>query len=161
MDSNCWLWMCIGAGVGNFSTLGACPRTDHLEIIDGSSSQRYCGTSTPAPLTTTNTITVKLHLVTGDASGVGFLGTACCSVSVTIDNSAGMWRWSCYRIIGFANFYFSRFNLDYSMCIQQSAPDGLIRNKDCQQLNNFVCELLGSDFSEPPLGNVWSRAIYY
>ena len=65
-----------------YTTLGGCPG-DYLEISDGSSSQRYCGTSTPAPLTTTNTITVKLHLVTGDASGVGFLGTACCSVAMT------------------------------------------------------------------------------
>ena len=79
--------MCAGAGVGNYTTLGACPRTDHLEISDGSSTQHYCGTSTPAPLTTTNTITVKLHLVDYDGSGTGFLATVCCSVNITTDET--------------------------------------------------------------------------
>ena len=41
--------------------MGRCSN-GYLEISDGSSSQRYCGTSTPAPLTTTNTITVKVQL---------------------------------------------------------------------------------------------------
>ena len=76
--------------MGNYTTLGPCPHTDHLEISDGSSTQRYCGTSTPAPLTTTNTITVKLHLVGG--GGKGFLATTCCSVAVTTDVSTGEWR---------------------------------------------------------------------
>ena len=91
MDSYCRLWLCSGAGVGNsiYSTLGGCLPGDYLEISDGSSSQRYCGTSTPAPLTTTNTITVKLHLVEGDVSGAEFLATACCSVGVTTDVSTG------------------------------------------------------------------------
>ena len=82
--------MCVGAGVGTsiYTNLGECPG-DYLEISDGSSSQRYCGTSTPAPLTTTNTITVKLHLVDFDVSGMGFLATVCCSVDVTTDDSAG------------------------------------------------------------------------
>ena len=75
------------SGVG----VGRCTG-DYLEISDGSSTQRYCGTSTPAPLTTTNTITVKLHLVDGDGvSGAGFLATACCSVAVTTDVT-GEWR---------------------------------------------------------------------
>ena len=85
--------MCVGAGVGNsthyntsiYTTLGGCLPGDYLEISDGSSSQRYCGTSTPAPLTTTNTITVKLHLVDYDVSGTGFLATVCCSVNITTD----------------------------------------------------------------------------
>ena len=84
--------MCAGAGVGNYTTTGPCPRTDYLEISDGSSSQRYCGTSTPAPLTTTNTFTVKLHLVDYDVSRTGFLAAACCSVGVTTDVSTGEWR---------------------------------------------------------------------
>ena len=62
-----------------------CLPGDYLEISDGSSSQRYCGTSTPAPLTTTNTITVKLHLVDYDVSGTGFLATVCCSINITTD----------------------------------------------------------------------------
>ena len=68
--------------MGNYTTLAGC-LGDHLEIIDGSSSQRYCGTSTPAPLTTTNTITVKL--LTGNGGGTGFLASICCSVQVTTD----------------------------------------------------------------------------
>jgi len=56
---------------------------------EGSSTQRYCGTTIPAKLTTTNTITVKLHLVEGDVSGAGFLATACCSLDVTTDDSTG------------------------------------------------------------------------
>ena len=55
---------------------------DYLEISEGSSTQRYAGTSTPAPLTTTNTITVKL--LTGNGSK-GFLASICCSVQVTTD----------------------------------------------------------------------------
>ena len=74
----------VGVGVGE------CPG-DYLEISDGSSSKSYCGTSPPAPLTTTNTITVKLHLVDYDVSGTGFLATACCSVGVTTDVSTGEW----------------------------------------------------------------------
>ena len=77
--------------MGNYTTMGACPRTDHLEISDGSGTQRYCGTSTPAPLTTTNTITVKLHLYDDGVSGAGFLATACCSVGVTTDVSTSEW----------------------------------------------------------------------
>ena len=77
--------------MGNYTTMGACPRTDYLEISDGSSSQRYCGTSTPAPLTTTNTITVKLHLE-DDGVRSKFLATACCSVAVTTDVNTGEWR---------------------------------------------------------------------
>ena len=80
------LWLCVGAGIGNstyYTTLGGCLPGDHLEISDGSSSQRYCGTSTPAPLTTTNTITVKLHLVDHDVSGTGSKATICCSMGVT------------------------------------------------------------------------------
>ena len=77
-------------GTSIYTTLGGCAG-DYLEISDGSSSQRYCGTSTPAPLTTTNTITVKLHLVDYDVSGTGFLATACCSVAVTTDVSTGEW----------------------------------------------------------------------
>ena len=91
--------MFLGAGVGStnehyvayYATLtDGCLPGDYLEISDGSSSQRYCGTSTPAPLTTTNTITVKLHLVRDDGVyGAGFLATACCSVAVTTDVSTG------------------------------------------------------------------------
>ena len=94
--------MCVGAGVGNsthyntsiYTTLmGGCLPGDYLEISDGSSSQRYCGTSTPAPLTTTNTITVKLHLVDhDDRRGTGFLATVCCSVGVTTDVNTGEWK---------------------------------------------------------------------
>ena len=93
MDSYCRLWLCSGAGVGNsiYTTLGRCLPGDYVEISDGSSSQRYSCTSTPAPLTTTNTITVKLHLVDYDESGTGFLATACCSVGVTTDVSTGEW----------------------------------------------------------------------
>ena len=74
--------------MGSYTTLGGCLPGDHLEISDGSSTQRYCGTSTPAPLTTTNTITVKFRLywdgVVGN-EGAGFLATVCCSVGVTTD----------------------------------------------------------------------------
>ena len=94
--------MFLGAGVGStnehyvayYATLtDGCLPGDYLEISDGSSSQRYCGTSTPAPLTTTNTITVKLHLVDyGDVSDTGFLATACCSVGVSTNVSTGEWR---------------------------------------------------------------------
>ena len=81
---------CAGAGVGTYT---GCLAGDYLEISDGSSSQRYCGTSTPVPLTTTNTVTVKLHLVDYDGvSDTGFLATACCSVDVTTDVSTGEWR---------------------------------------------------------------------
>ena len=75
--------MRIGAGLGNYTTTGACPRSDYLEISDGSSTQHYCGTSTPAPLTTTNTITVKLHLVDDDGRGSAFKATITGSVGVT------------------------------------------------------------------------------
>ena len=89
MDSYCRLWLCSGAGVGNSiyttQTIDGCLLGDYVEIRDGSSSQRYSCTSTPAPLTTTNTITVKLHLVYGDVSGAGLLATACCSVNITTD----------------------------------------------------------------------------
>ena len=79
-------------GISNYTTLGGCLPGDYLEISDGSSSQRYCGTSTPAPLTTTNTITVKLHLVDYDGIGAGVLASICCSVGVTTDVSTGEWR---------------------------------------------------------------------
>ena len=71
--------------MGNYTTLtiDGCLPGDHLEISDGSSSQRYCGTSTPAPLTTTNTITVKLHLVDYDGRGAVFKATIVGSVGVT------------------------------------------------------------------------------
>ena len=76
---------CAGAGVGTYT---GCLAGDYLEISEGSSAQRYCGTSTPAPLTTTNTITVKFRLywdgVVGN-EGAGFLATVCCSVGVTTD----------------------------------------------------------------------------
>ena len=92
--------MCPGAGVGNstyynssiYTTLGGCLPGDYLEISEGSSSQRYCGTSAPAPLTTTNTIKVKLHLVEGDERGAWFQATACCLVNVTTDVSSGECR---------------------------------------------------------------------
>ena len=45
----------------------------------------------PAPLTTTNTITVKFRLYYDGVSGAGFLATACCSVQVTTDVSTGEW----------------------------------------------------------------------
>ena len=62
---------------------------DYLEISDGASTQRYCGTSIPAPLTTTNTITVKLQLEKpqGGVRGTGFVAKACCKVAVTTDIS--------------------------------------------------------------------------
>ena len=84
-------WLCVGAGVGNYTTLGPCPRTDYLEISDGSSIQRYCGTSTPAPLTTTNTITVKLQLVDYDGTGAAFLATFPGSADVTTDVNTLIW----------------------------------------------------------------------
>ena len=81
----------MGNSVPGETTL-KCPG-DYLEISVGStedsSSQRYCGTSTPVPLTSTNTITVKLHLVEADAGGTGFLAKACCSVGITTDVSTG------------------------------------------------------------------------
>ena len=95
--------VCAGAGVGNstyynnniynYTTLGGCLPGDYLEISDGSSTQRYSCTSTPAPLTSTNTITVKLHIDYNGVSGggMGFLATACCSVAVTTDVSTGEW----------------------------------------------------------------------
>ena len=75
--------MCSGAGVGNYTTMGACPRTDYLEISDGSSSQHYCGNSTPDPITISNTISVNLHLVDHDVSGTGFKAKIAGSVGVT------------------------------------------------------------------------------
>ena len=46
--------------------------------------------------------------------------------------------------------------LGSSTCIQQSANDGYFRNKDCWQLNNFVCEInANAEFSEPPEGKLW------
>ena len=74
------------SGVG----VGRCTG-DYLEISDGSSTQRYCGTSTPAPLTTTNTITVKLHLVEGDGSGAAFLATFTGAADVTTDVNTLIW----------------------------------------------------------------------
>ena len=93
MDSYCRLWLCSGAGVGNsiYSTLGGCLPGDYLEISDGSSSQRYCGTSTPAPLTTTNTITVKLHLVDYDGSVAAFLATFTGVADVLTDVNTLIW----------------------------------------------------------------------
>ena len=87
------LTLVIGAGVGSsiYTAVGGCPG-DYLEVSDGSSIQRYCGTSIPATLTTTNTITVKLHLVDHDDRGTGFLATVCCSVGVTTDVNTGEWR---------------------------------------------------------------------
>ena len=77
-------------GTSIYTTLGGCSG-DHLEISDGSSSQHYCGTSTPAPLTTTNTITVKLHMVDHDESGAGFLATFSGAVDVTTDVNTLIW----------------------------------------------------------------------
>ena len=74
-----------------YTTLGGCFPGDFLEISDGSSTQRYCGTSTPAPLTTTNTITVKLHLVEGDGSGAAFLATFTGAADVTTDVNTLIW----------------------------------------------------------------------
>ena len=68
-----------------------CLPGDYLEISDGSSSQRYCGTSTPAPLTTTNTITVKLHLVDYDGSVAAFLATFTGVADVTTDVNTLFW----------------------------------------------------------------------
>jgi len=77
-------------GTSIYTNLGGCAG-DYLEISDGSSSQRYCGTSTPAPLTTTNTITVKLHLVDDDGSGAAFLATFTGSADVTTDVNTLIW----------------------------------------------------------------------
>ena len=73
------------------STLGGCFPGDYLEISDGSSSQHYCGTSTPALLTTTNTITVKLHMVDYDWSGAVFLATFTGVADVTTDVNTLIW----------------------------------------------------------------------
>ena len=95
MDSYCRLWLCSGAGVGNSiyttQTIDGCLLGDYVEIRDGSSSQRYSCTSTPAPLTTTNTITVKLHLVDYDGSGSAFLATFTGVADVTTDVNTLIW----------------------------------------------------------------------
>ena len=86
--------MCLGEGVGNstfyndniYISLG-----DYLEISEGSSTQRYAGTSTPAPLTTIETITVKLHLVDYDGSGAAFLATVTGTADVTTDVNTLIW----------------------------------------------------------------------
>ena len=115
---------------------------DYLEISEGSSTQRYAGTSTPAPLTTIETITVKLHLVDYDVSGTGFLATVCCSVSIT----TGEWT---------LNNKNKTLTLLASSptCLHQSAPDGYFRNEDCRQMNLFVCEVNKNvAFIQPPQG---------
>ena len=55
---------------------------DWVEINDGVSTQRYCGTSIPGPFTSNSTITVKFKSDMG-RSGTGFLAVVCCSVNVT------------------------------------------------------------------------------
>ena len=128
--------------------MGRCPG-DYLEISDGSSSQRYCGTSTPAPLTTTNTITVKLHVVWG--YGAGFLATACCSVAVTTDISTGECSYD--EVLG-SGLYLSLPGSSPT-CIKQSAPDGYFRNEDCWRMNLFVCEVdKNVSFTQPPEGTI-------
>ena len=70
--------------------MGRCSNS-YLEISEGSSTQRHCGTSTPAPLTTTNTITVKIHLVDYDGSGAAFLATFTGTADVTTDVNTLIW----------------------------------------------------------------------
>ena len=87
--------------MGNYTTLGGCLPGDHLEISDGSSTQRYCGpdslgdyysgngdvfTSIPGPFTFTGNITVKFisDEVGSDVDvSTGFLAVVCCSVIIT------------------------------------------------------------------------------
>ena len=57
---------------------------DWVEINDGVSTQRYCGTSIPGPFTSNSTITVKFSSDMG-RTGTGFLAVVCCSVNVTSD----------------------------------------------------------------------------
>ena len=59
---------------------------DYLEINDGSSIQRYCGTSIPATVNSTNTnITVKFRSDGNSGTATGFLASVCCSVNITTD----------------------------------------------------------------------------
>ena len=74
--------------------MNGCPDDrDYLEISDGSSTQRYCGTYAPAtaPLTTIGPITVKLSLghAAWDDSATGFRAEVCCSVNITSDKPGG------------------------------------------------------------------------
>ena len=65
---------------------------DWVEINDGNSSQRYCGTSVPGPFTSTGTnMTVKFHSDMG-RTGTGFLAVVCCSVNVTTDVNTGTFK---------------------------------------------------------------------
>ena len=65
---------------------------DWVEINDGNSSQRYCGTSVPGPFTSTGTnMTVKFHSDVG-RTGTGFLAVVCCSVNVTTDVNTGTFK---------------------------------------------------------------------
>ena len=65
---------------------------DWVEISDGNSSQRYCGTSVPGPFTSTGTnMTVKFHSDMG-RTGTGFLAVVCCSVNVTTDVNTGTFK---------------------------------------------------------------------
>ena len=73
---------------------------DYVEINDGKSTQKYCGSSSsgyiynsegtpspiiPGPFTSSGTtMTIKFHSSTGEV-GNGFLAIICCSVSVTTD----------------------------------------------------------------------------
>ena len=75
------------AGVGNTNEhyVAGCPY-DYLEINDGSSIQRYCGSSIPGPVNSTNTnITVKFRSDGNSGTATGFLATVCCSVNITTD----------------------------------------------------------------------------
>ena len=72
--------------------MGSCYHGDWVEVNDGTSTQRYCG-STPGPVTGT-TITVKLHT---DVSGTtsGFLAVVTGDVTVTTDvtGESGVRSW--------------------------------------------------------------------
>ena len=62
---------------------------DWVEIDDGNSTQRYCGTSIPGPFTSTGTnMTVKFRSDEG-RTNTGFLAVVCCSVNVTTDVNTG------------------------------------------------------------------------
>ena len=84
---------------------------DYVEISDGSSTQRYCGTSTPAPLTTTNTITVKLQLVDDDGSGAAFLATITGSVDVTTNVNTFIWSPNLESVLLETDYFFLPNNI--------------------------------------------------
>ena len=56
---------------------------DYVEVIHGSSTQRFCGSQLPAPISSSGNMEVTFSS-DNIVAWTGFLATACCDLTVTI-----------------------------------------------------------------------------